>query len=226
MGQYTYRYPHPAVAADCVVLGYDGRHLRVLLIERRHDPCGGMWAFPGGFMEIDETADAAARRELKEETSLEVGEMWQIGVFSDVHRDPRERVLSVAFLSLTCVAEVRGGDDAARARWWPMDSLPPLAFDHADMLRQAVGLLRRRIRFAPVGLGVLPEVFAKDHLQQLYEAIVGHGIDISRLLAWLLQNGVVQQVEMMENQIDARFVFVPERYNRWAGNDTEVIPFG
>ena len=77
-----------------------------------------------------------------------------------------------------------------------------------------------------MGLGLLPEVFAKDHLQQLYEAIVGHGIDISHLLAWLLQNGVVQQVEMMENQTDARFVFVPERYNRWAGNDSEVIPFG
>ena len=140
---YTYKYPHPAVTADCVVFGYDGGALKVLLIERGQDPCKGMWAFPGGFMEMDETAEECAVRELREETGLEVQHVRQVGAFSAVHRDPRERVITIAFYTLTRQSEVRGNDDAARARWWDLDEVPQLAFDHDLILRQALQRLRQ-----------------------------------------------------------------------------------
>ncbi len=152
-GLYTYRYPHPAVACDCVVFGLGGRELQVLLIERGQEPCKGMWAFPGGFMNIDESAEECVLRELREETGLVVSEVRQLGCFSAVNRDPRERVISVAFYTVVPQAEVIGGDDAAQARWWRLDEVPPLAFDHDEMLHQAVLRLRHDLRFNPDGFG-------------------------------------------------------------------------
>ena len=134
---YTYQYPHPAIAADCVVFGYDGKDLQLLLIERKNDPCKGMWAFPGGFMEINETAEAAARRELKEETGLEVPALMPFGSFSTVRRDPRERVVSIAYYTVIEPTTATGGDDARMAAWFPIGELPPLAFDHDEILIKA-----------------------------------------------------------------------------------------
>ena len=112
MSQYTYRYPHPAVTTDCVVFGYDGLHLNVLLIERGGEPYKGYWAFPGGFLNIDEDAPDGARRELLEETGLEATDIEQLGAFASPDRDPRERVISIAYFTLTRVKEVKEGDDA------------------------------------------------------------------------------------------------------------------
>ncbi|MBQ5533561.1 MAG: NUDIX domain-containing protein, partial [Bacteroidales bacterium] len=134
---YTYQYPHPAIAADCVVFGYDGKELQLLLIERKNDPCKGMWAFPGGFMEINETAEAAARRELNEETGVEVPALMPFGNFSTVRRDPRERVVSIAYYTVVEPTAATGGDDARMAAWFPIGELPPLAFDHDEMLIKA-----------------------------------------------------------------------------------------
>ena len=135
---FTYRYPHPAVTADCVVFAHDGEDTKVLLIQRKHAPCEGQWAFPGGFMNIDETAEAAARRELEEETGLRVDLLTQVGAFSAVDRDPRERVVTVAyFATLPFPMPVKGADDAAEARRFSLRSLPLLAFDHADILKKA-----------------------------------------------------------------------------------------
>lgn len=136
---YTYKYPHPAVAADCVVFARDGGDAKVLLVERKNDPCKGEWAFPGGFMNIDETAEEAACRELEEETGLKVGEVRQLGAFTAVDRDPRERVVSIAYyVELPAAEAVRGSDDARRARWFSLEDLPKLAFDHEMILRKAV----------------------------------------------------------------------------------------
>ena len=143
---YSYRYPRPAVTADCVVLGLmpDGGR-RLLLIQRAGDPYKGMWAFPGGFMNMDETLEQCARRELKEETGLEVeGEFVEVKSFSTVDRDPRGRTITVAFLVTVPVSEVRGGDDAAKACWFPLDALPPLAFDHDEILKAALSLYNKR----------------------------------------------------------------------------------
>lgn len=136
---YCYKYPHPAVTADCLVFGHCGGAVFLLLVERKHEPCKGQWAFPGGFMNIDETADDAARRELWEETGLRVTEVRQIGAFTKVDRDPRERVITIAYRAdVDGTPAVLGGDDAAKARWFALDALPPLAFDHGEILEKAL----------------------------------------------------------------------------------------
>ena len=138
MAEYTYRYPHPAVTTDCIVFGYDGLRLNVLLIERGGDPYKGAWAFPGGFLNIDEDAPDGARRELLEETGLRVTNIEQLGAFAAPDRDRRERVISIADSPLTRVQDVTGSDDARVARWFPINQLPPLAFDHQQMFTMAL----------------------------------------------------------------------------------------
>ncbi len=134
---YTYEYPRPAVTADCVVMTKEDVP-QVLLIERGNDPYKGCWALPGGFLEMDETTEQCAKRELKEETGLDVQQVWQIGAYSKVDRDPRGRNVCVAYLAIIdSPAEVMGLDDAAKAQWFPIDALPPLAFDHEDIMRDA-----------------------------------------------------------------------------------------
>ena len=140
-GTYTYDYPRPAVAADSVVFcnGSDG--LSVLLIERMNEPFKGCWAFPGGFMDMEENAEDCARRELKEETGLQLEHMEQIGVFTDVDRDPRGRTVSIAYSALVEKRLVIGADDAAQARWFPISEIPALAFDHERILRAALDVM-------------------------------------------------------------------------------------
>lgn len=141
---YTYRYPHPAVTADCTVFGYDGKDLYIMLIERGNDPYRGCWALPGGFMQIDETIEECAARELQEETGMKDIPLEQFRVFSKVDRDPRERILSVAFLALVRKSDCSliAGDDASKAEWFSVDSLPALAFDHAEIISAAMDRLR------------------------------------------------------------------------------------
>lgn len=135
---YTYKYPRPAVTADAVVITKSERR-KVLLIQRANDPYRGCWAFPGGFMDMDETAEQCAFRELKEETGLQLSEAIQIGCYSDVNRDPRGRTLSVAYLMFVDnEMPVSGRDDAVQARWWPIDELPTLAFDHKQIIEDAL----------------------------------------------------------------------------------------
>ena len=140
--KYTYKYPHPAVTTDCVVFGIDGHKLKILLIERGNDPYKGYWAFPGGFLNMDENAEQGALRELKEETGLALDKVKEFGTYSEVNRDPRERVISIAFYVITKTTEVKGGDDAAKAQWFALDELPPLAFDHDLMLKNALQKLK------------------------------------------------------------------------------------
>ena len=142
---YTYKYPRPAVTADCVVItkvgdqGSGKEEPKVLLIQRGFEPYKGCWAFPGGFMNMDETAEQCAIRELEEETGLKVSEVRQIGAYSKVDRDPRGRTVTVVYLALVDEpVEVTGLDDAAKAQWWPLSDLPALAFDHADIIKDAV----------------------------------------------------------------------------------------
>ncbi|MCR5076883.1 MAG: NUDIX hydrolase [Prevotella sp.] len=142
---YTYKYPHPAVTADCLVFTSTTAGIQLLLIQRKNDPCKGKWAFPGGFMNIDETTADAARRELEEETGLTVGTLHQIGIFDAVDRDPRERVITVAYYTfIDHPACVTGLDDAARAEWFPLDSLPPLAFDHEQILGKVMAQIKEK----------------------------------------------------------------------------------
>ncbi len=140
---YTYEYPRPAVTADCVVITKEDNP-KVLLIQRGGEPYKGCWAFPGGFMDMDETTEQCAIRELKEETGLHIKEVKQIGAYSKVNRDPRGRTISVAYLAvIDKPAQVRGLDDAAKAEWFELSALPKLAFDHADIMSDAIRLYNK-----------------------------------------------------------------------------------
>lgn len=143
--EYTYKYPRPAVTADCVVMTREAVP-QVLLIERGAEPFKGDWAFPGGFPNMDETTEQCAIRELEEETRLKVFDIHQIGAYSKVDRDPRGRTITVAYLALVdAPIAVTGQDDAAKARWFPIDALPPLAFDHDDIMNDAKALYKRML---------------------------------------------------------------------------------
>ena len=137
---YTYKYPRPAVTADCIVITRE-QGPKVLLIQRGNPPFKGGWAFPGGFMNMDETAEKCAIRELEEETGLRVAKVHQIGAYSKVDRDPRGRTVTVAYLAIVEEPMAVGGqDDAAKAEWWSLSDLPHLAFDHYDIMQDAIRL--------------------------------------------------------------------------------------
>ena len=138
---YTYDYPRPAVTADCVVMTREAEP-KVLLIQRGIEPFKGCWAFPGGFMNMNETTEQCAVRELEEETGLKVAEIKQIGAYSKVDRDPRGRTVTVAYLAIIDKPEtVKGLDDAAKAQWFPISNLPKLAFDHEEIMKDAKKLI-------------------------------------------------------------------------------------
>ena len=135
---FTYKYPRPAITADCVVITREAEP-KVLLIQRGDEPFRGCWAFPGGFMNMDETTEQCAIRELEEETGLVVSTLQQIGAYSKVDRDPRGRTLTVAYLArIDAPLAVMGQDDADKAEWFPLSALPPPAFDHEDIMRDAI----------------------------------------------------------------------------------------
>ena len=135
---YTYKYPRPAVTADCVVITREAEP-KVLLIQRGGEPFKGAWAFPGGFMDMDETTEQCAIRELEEDTGLRLSVVHQIGAYSKVNRDPRGRTITVAYLAIVnAPINVIGQDDAAKAEWWLLSDLPHLAFDHYDIIQDAI----------------------------------------------------------------------------------------
>ena len=139
---YTYKYPRPAVTADCIIITKEIEP-KVLLVKRGNPPFIGAWAFPGGFMNMNETTEECAIRELEEETSLKVTTIHQIGAYSKVDRDPRGRTITVAYLAIIdAPVEVKGQDDAVKAEWWPLSDLPHLAFDHYDIMQDALILYR------------------------------------------------------------------------------------
>ena len=176
---YSYKYPHPAVTTDCVVFGFNGSGLSVLLIKRGIEPYKDSWAFPGGFLNMDETAEQGALRELQEETHVSNIYIEQLQAFTGVDRDPRERVLTIAFLAFVRQDdyEVIGGDDAAEARWFPADELPPLAFDHTEIMRVALDRLRWKILYEPLAFRLLNSTFTMTQLQTIYEAVLGQTFD-------------------------------------------------
>ena len=137
---YTYKYPRPAVTADCVVITKEAEP-KVLLIERGEDPYKGAWAFPGGFLNMDETTEQCAIRELEEETGMKTQGLQQIGAYSKVDRDPRGRTVTVAYLAIVdAPMAVSGQDDAAKAQWFPLTALPELAFDHEEIMKDAINV--------------------------------------------------------------------------------------
>lgn len=168
-----------SVTVDCVVFGLDEDDLKVLLIRRKLAPFKGSWALPGGFVRLNEGLDEAAERELREEAGLRRVYMEQLYSFGQPDRDPRQRIITVAFSALVNLSEhpPQASSDAEDAAWFPLADLPPLAFDHAKIVELARQRLRNKIRWVPVGFELLPEKFTLTQLQRLYEKILEAPLD-------------------------------------------------
>lgn len=185
------------LAVDCVVFGYAlggaGDRLEVLLVRRGLPPFLGEWALPGGFVHEDEDLPDAARRELREEAGVDGVALDQLGAFGAPGRDPRERVVSVAFTALLPASRHRpvGGTDASSAAWLPVDAVPALAFDHAEILAAARDRLRREARYTPLGFELLPDTFTLPQLQRLYEQLLGEALDPRNFRKKLASMGLV-----------------------------------
>ena len=167
-------------------------------------------------MRIDEDADTGALRELKEETGFEPLYVEQFGAFTDVDRDPRERVITIAYLALVKEGPVAGGDDASKARWFPLNAVPALAFDHDRILRVALSRLREQIHFRPIGFDLLPPVFTMPQLQSLYESILGTHFDRRNFANKMLKLGLLTELKERITLVNKKEAFLyqfnPESY--------------
>ena len=200
---HTYEYPRPSVTVDIVVFGYDGgRQLKLLLIERGGEPYKGSWALPGGFVDMDEDLETAALRELEEETGVKDLYVEQLYTFGTPGRDPRGRVISVAYFSLVNLQDhpAVAASDATRAEWFPTNELPDLAFDHADIISIATERLAGKVRYQPIGFELLPEEFTLGQLQQLYETVLHvDAFNKRNFRTRILRTGILEEVGRQQN---------------------------
>jgi len=203
MAPYTYEFPRPAVSVDIVLFTLQKGRLYVLLIQRGKAPFFNEWALPGGFVNMDETLHEAALRELGEETGVHGISLKQLHTYDDPGRDPRGRVISVAFYTLlasTPMVHEHGGDDAAQAQWFGVEELPELAFDHADILTDALIRLRHSFLNTAVGYEHLPDEFSLEQLEYLYTGILGDRSGKSEFKRRLLNNKIIEPVKRVESK--------------------------
>ena len=217
---YTYEYPRPALTVDCVVFGLAEDELEVLLIRRGLEPFAGRWALPGGFVHLDETLEEAARRELEEETGLSKVFLEQLFSFGALDRDPRERVVTVAYYALVKLSDhkVRAATDAADAAWFAISDLPDLAFDHAHIFEVALERLRGKVRYQPIGFELLPKKFTLTQLQRMYETILERKLDKRNFRKKILGMDLLVELDEVEKDVAHRaarlYKFDDRRYRK------------
>ena len=189
------KYERPSVTVDVVMMSLRQRDLQVLLVKRRSWPFEGMWAIPGGFVNIDESLEAAAKRELHEETGVHDVYLEQLYTFGDPGRDPRTRVITVVYFALLDSERlhVKAGDDASNVGWFSVYHLPPLAFDHARILQYALDRLRGKLQYTQIAFNLLPEQFTLRELQRVYEIILDHRkLDKRNFRKKILSTGILE----------------------------------
>jgi 8-oxo-dGTP diphosphatase len=203
---FTYQYARPAVTVDCVVFGLDDQDLKVLLIQRDIEPFAGRWALPGGFVKMDETLEESALRELREETGLTKVFLEQLYTFGNPGRDPRERVVTVAYYALVKLLDhkVQAATDARNAAWFAVDDLPKLCFDHDDVLTTALKRLQGKVRYQPIGFELLPPKFSLTQLQRMYEIILERELDKRNFRKKVLSLDILQELDEVEQDVAHR----------------------
>jgi 8-oxo-dGTP diphosphatase len=199
---YTYDYPRPALSVDCVVFGLDeSSDLRVLLIQRALEPFAGQWAVPGGFVRMEEDLETAAQRELFEETGVKDLYIEQLFTFGATDRDPRGRVISVAYYALVNLKDhpVRPNTDATNAAWFKVSDIPALAFDHREIFEKALDRLRAKVLYKPIGFELLPQKFTLGDLQKMYETILGQKLNRRNFRTKILKMDLLNEQEKQTN---------------------------
>jgi 8-oxo-dGTP diphosphatase len=188
------------------VFGLNDADLKVLLIQRDIPPFRGEWALPGGFVHLDESLEAAALRELQEETGVEKIFLEQLYTFGAIDRDPRERVVTVAYYALINLNEysLKATTDARNAEWFPVAAVPQLAFDHAQILATALTRLKGKVRYEPIGFELLPKKFTLSQLQKLYETILGGPLDKRNFRKKILSMELLIELDEMEKDVPHR----------------------
>ncbi len=188
------KYERPSVTVDVVMMSLRQRDLQVLLIKRRAWPYEGMWAIPGGFVNIDESLVTAAKRELQEETGVQDVYLEQLYTFGDPQRDPRTRVITVVYFALLDSErlQVRAADDAADVGWFSVYDLPPLAFDHEKILQYSRERLRGKLDYTTIAFSLLPEQFTLRELQRVYEIILHKRLDKRNFRKKILSTGILE----------------------------------
>ncbi len=216
---YTYEYPRPSLAVDCILFGFDEEDLKVLLIQRGREPFKGLWAFPGGFLDMeDPSLEAAAKRELEEETGVKDVYMEQLYTFGDEGRDPRGRTISVTYYALVKLSDyqIQAASDADNAQWFTISDVPPLAFDHAKILKVARERLKGKVRYQPIGFELLPEKFTLSQLQHLYEAVLEQNLDKRNFRKKILKMNLLIELEETQKGVAHRaarlYQFDKQRY--------------
>jgi 8-oxo-dGTP diphosphatase len=201
-----YEFPRPALAVDAVVFGFDEGDLKVLLIQRELAPFAGTWALPGGFVRVEESLEDAVRRELQEETGLERVFLEQLFTFGETERDPRERVVSVAYYGLVKLSDhrIRAATDARNVAWFAAAETPSLAFDHDRILETALERLKGKVRYQPVGFELLAPKFTLSQLQHLYEAILETSLDKRNFRKKILAMGILEELDEVEQDVAHR----------------------
>jgi len=203
---FSYEYPRAALTVDCAVFGIDDGDLKVLLIQRDLEPFKNRWALPGGFVHVDETLEQAALRELREETGLSKVYLEQLYTFGSLARDPRERVITVAYYALVKLTDhaVQAATDAREAAWFAVTDLPKLAFDHDEILGTALARLQAKVRYEPVGFELLPQKFTLTQLQRLYEIILEHPLDKRNFRKKVLALDLLLELDEVEQDVAHR----------------------
>lgn len=205
---FSYEYARPALTVDCVVFGLDADEidLQVMLIRRDLEPFKSQWALPGGFVHIDEELDAAARRELREETGITNLYLEQLYTFGTLGRDPRERIVTVAYFALVRMSDhnVQAATDAADAAWFSIHDVPSLAFDHDQIFAMGLERIRGKVRYKPIGFELLPEKFTLTQLQQVYEAILGEELDKRNFRRKVQKTGLVLETGEVQKDVAHR----------------------
>ena len=217
---HSYEYARAALTVDCVVFGVDEEELKLLLIQRGNAPFRGRWALPGGFVHVDESLEAAAARELQEEAGIAPPFLEQLFTFGAVERDPRERVVSVAYYTLVKLSdhEVRAATDAADAAWFGVNDLPSLAFDHEEIAQTALERLKGKVRYQPIGFELLPHKFTLSQLQRLYEIVLERPLDKRNFRKKVLGMDILLETDELERDVAHRaarlYRFDERKYKR------------
>ena len=206
--KFSYEFERPGLTVDCVIFGLDLEEgtLKVMLVERDLEPFEGMWAVPGGFVRSGETLEAAAARELSEETGIADVFLEQLYTFGDPGRDPRGWVVSVAYYALVSPEKhtIHAATDARQACWFPVASLPRLAFDHAEILKTALERVRGKLTYAPIGFELLPRKFTIKQLQKLYEIVLGTSLDNRNFRKKIFGLDVLKELKEMQRGVPHR----------------------